>query len=486
MGQGGMGTVYEALHVIVKRRFAVKFLRADLAQRRDALARFQREAAAAGALESENIAQAVDFGIADDGAPYIVMEYLLGRDLARLLKCAGPLAVERATDIVIQACNGIQAAHAAGVIHRDLKPANLYICRRSDESDLVKIVDFGIAKLQAADPGNTITSTGGILGTPAYMSPEQARGSSLLDERADVYALGVILYELLSGHTPHPGDSHNAVIYHISTQAALPLEAFDRELPSELIVAVMRALATNSEERQASAAEFARQLAPFARREVWPIPEESASAVSNSRQSISTLLSVYPPHREASAVVDSRESISTLLSAHPQHYKRISSSPLVVAHPTSNARGLKRKVTVAGAAVALALLVAFGIAARHKLRVNATDELGGLTEAKSKVTSAGVDIATPITTPTPGRDNTPTTADFAPAINTHPAPEPQVSPAANTKAPLVTTSRVQRPRDTGGRPSGHPPPLNSSSVASSNPAGLNGVRVTFDSKNPYE
>ena len=479
-----MGTVYEALHVIVKRRFAVKFLRADLAQRRDALSRFQREAAAAGALESENIAQAVDFGIADDGAPYIVMEYLLGRDLARLLKCAGPLPVERAADIVIQACNGIQAAHAAGVIHRDLKPANLYICRRSDESDLVKIVDFGIAKLQAADPGNTITSTGGIVVTPAYMSPEQARGSSLLDERADVYALGVILYELLSGHTPHPGDSHNAVIYHISTQAALPLE--DRELPTELIAAVMRALATNSEERQASAAEFARQLAPFARREVWPIPEESASAVFNSRESISTLLSVYPPRHEASAVFDARESISTLLSAHPQHYERISSTPVVDAHPTSNARGLKRKVTVAGAAVALALLVAFGIAARHKLRVNATDELGGLTEAKSKVTSPGVDIANPITTPTPGRDNTPTTADFAPATNTRPGPEPQAFPAANTKAPLVTTSRVQRPRDTGGRPSGHPPPLNSSSVASSNPAGLNGVRVTFDSKNPYE
>jgi len=222
-----MGTVYAAQHIIIKRRFAVKFLHAELARRRDALARFRREAEAAGALESENVAAVVDFGIATDGAPYIVMEYLEGCDLGRLLSSQGPLPVERAADLVVQACTGIQGAHAAGVIHRDLKPENLFICRRSDGTDLLKIVDFGIAKLRSGDAGEVLTGTWDVVGTAAYMSPEQARGEADLDPRTDVYALGVILYKLLSGRTPHPGDSYNAVLHHISTEEALPLEGVD-------------------------------------------------------------------------------------------------------------------------------------------------------------------------------------------------------------------------------------------------------------------
>lgn len=300
IGQGGMGSVYEAVHIVIKRRFALKFLRADLAQNRSALARFQREAEAAGALENENIAQTVDFGIADDGAPYIIMEYLTGCDLARLLRYSGPLPIERAADLAIQACRGIQAAHAAGVIHRDLKPANLFIVRRSDQSDLLKILDFGIAKLQASDAGQTITSTGGIFGTPAYMSPEQARGSNQLDERVDIYALGVILYEMLSGHLPHPGDSHNAMIYHISTQPALRLNRDVDPVPAALCEAVMRALATDPAQRQASVAELAEQLMPFARRTIWPALRDSGFDVSASGQSV-TALSPQLPHVEPDA-----------------------------------------------------------------------------------------------------------------------------------------------------------------------------------------
>src|SRR5450432_4623253 len=275
LAAGGMGAVYEAVHVVVKRRFAVKFLRQDLALRRDVLRRFQREAEAAGALESENIAAAVDFGIADDGAPYIVMEYLAGLDLAQLLAATGPLPVERAADLVLQACRGIHEAHAAGVIHRDLKPENLFVCRRSDGSDLVKIVDFGIAKLQASDAGNAVTRTGGMLGTPSYMSPEQARGDANIDPRSDVYSLGVILYELLCGQVPHPGDSYNAVIYHISTQPALPLACPGQEFPHELVELVQRALSPRPGDRQESAEALAQELAPYARRVAWPKLAES-------------------------------------------------------------------------------------------------------------------------------------------------------------------------------------------------------------------
>ena len=215
-----MGVVYEAHHAVVRRRFAIKFLRRDLAERRDILTRFQREAEAAGALENENVAAAVDFGISDDGMPYIVMEYLVGESVGALLEREGCLPPRRACDLVAQACRGVEAAHAAGIVHRDLKPHNLFLCRRDDGTDLVKVLDFGVAKLQAIEAASAATDTGTMLGTTAYMSPEQARGEKMVDQRADVYALGAILYELLSQQKPHPGDSQNAILHHIATQPA--------------------------------------------------------------------------------------------------------------------------------------------------------------------------------------------------------------------------------------------------------------------------
>jgi len=343
IGQGGMGSVYEAMHVVIKRRFAVKFLRSDLAQRRDALARFQREAAAAGAVESENIAQAVDFGVADDGAPYIIMEYLNGCDLASLLRRSGPLPIKRATDLAIQACNGIQAAHAVGVIHRDLKPANLYICRRSDQTDLLKIVDFGIAKLKASEAEQAITRTGAIFGTPTYMSPEQARGSTVLDERVDVYALGVILYEMLSGRTPHPGDSHNAVMYHVSTQPPVRLNRETSPLPADLIDVVMGALATDAEQRPVSAAELARQLTPFAHRTEWPSLDDASAEDASTTESVTAISPQNTAPNERIA----------------------STSPVTSVRVPFKRRAPKWPVALGGVAILLALLFALGRPRQH-------------------------------------------------------------------------------------------------------------------------
>jgi serine/threonine-protein kinase len=272
LAQGGMGVVYEAQHTVVRRRFAVKFLRRELAERRDILTRFHHEAEAAGALESENIAAAVDFGIADDGAPYIVMEYLVGESLTALLARQGPLPVGRAADLVAQAARGIAVAHAAGIIHRDLKPQNLFVCRRQDGTDLLKVLDFGVAKLQAADEMNAATRTGAMVGTVAYMSPEQARGDKIIDARSDVYALGAILYELCSGRKPHPGDSPNAILHHIATQPAAPLASVAPELPAGVPEVVARALDAAPEARPASVEALAEALAPFVKREVWPAP----------------------------------------------------------------------------------------------------------------------------------------------------------------------------------------------------------------------
>ncbi len=275
IAEGGMGVVYEAQHAVVKRRFAVKFLRPDLADRRDLLTRFHREAQAAGALESENIAAAIDFGILADGAPYIVMEHLVGESLGSLLAREGCLPVWRAVDICLQACRGMEAAHAAGIVHRDLKPENLFLSRREDGTDLVKVLDFGIAKLEQIELNNAATRTGTILGTPAYMSPEQARGDKSIDHRTDVYGLAAILFEMLSGKPPHPGDSHNAVLHHIATQPALSLLSIQPDLPAPLVDAVERALSCDRSQRHASVEALGLELTPFAKREAWPPPKST-------------------------------------------------------------------------------------------------------------------------------------------------------------------------------------------------------------------
>jgi serine/threonine-protein kinase len=193
----------------------------------------------------------------------------------------GPMPVGRAVNIAIQACRGLDAAHAAGIVHRDLKPENLFLCRRGDGSDLVKILDFGIAKLSGPEgSANSMTRTGSTMGTPFYMSPEQARGAKELDHRADVYSLGVILFEALSGQKPHPGDSYNAILYHILTQPPTPLGLLRPGLPPELVAIVHRTLASLPSERPASAVQLARDLAPFAGRQLTPFQSQFELSVA--------------------------------------------------------------------------------------------------------------------------------------------------------------------------------------------------------------
>jgi serine/threonine protein kinase len=297
LAEGGMGVVYEAQHEIVRRRFAVKFLRPDYARRREFLGRFQREAEAAGALESEHIASAVDFGVTADGSPFIVMEYLVGEDLASLLTREGPLPLERAADLCVQACHGAEAAHAAGILHRDLKPKNLFIGRREDGSDLLKILDFGVAKLAPLRYDHATTDTGTVMGTPAYMSPEQARGEKTLDARSDVYALGAILFEILSRQLPHPGDSPNAILHHIATRPAVSLADAAPGLPAALVETVDRALAADPGARPPSASALASGLASFAKRKVWP--ERPNPALASGHPGVETDSSPDPSFAKA-------------------------------------------------------------------------------------------------------------------------------------------------------------------------------------------
>jgi serine/threonine-protein kinase len=269
LSMGGMGEVYAARHTEIPRRFAIKLLRTDYAHDAQMRARFRNEAETAAGLSSEHIVAVTDFGYADDGSPFLVMELLEGADLRQWLDQLGRPSVEQAALVIAQACTGLAVAHAGGVVHRDLKPENLFIASSSGRTT-VKVLDFGIAKLRDQSMG-----TGGrLLGTPEYMPPEQVRGEPTIDQRADVYALGVILYEMLTGFVPHPGKGQHAIITHILFEDAIPIRELNPAVSEALASVIHKAIAPRAGERFQSIGELAEALAPFAGRAVLPAAGE--------------------------------------------------------------------------------------------------------------------------------------------------------------------------------------------------------------------
>jgi serine/threonine protein kinase len=263
LGQGGMGAVYEARHKGTGRRVAVKLIAGASMQRNaEVVARFQREAMASGAIESQHIAQILDTGVdPTTGSPYTVMELLSGEDLEQALARVGPLAPEVALRITAQACQGLRKAHEASVIHRDIKPANLFLVKGEEGDVVVKLLDFGIAKVKAeqteAPESGSLTRTGSMIGSPLYMSPEQARGKKEIDHRTDVWSLGVVLYEALAGKTPHGHiDAVGELIFQICSVPAPPVQDHAPWVPAEVAAIVHKALALDPAQRFESAREM--------------------------------------------------------------------------------------------------------------------------------------------------------------------------------------------------------------------------------------
>jgi serine/threonine protein kinase len=251
IGAGGMGTVYEAENVSTGRRCAVKFLGSGHG-RSCSTARFEREARMLARLEHEHVIAVFDFGWFEEKTPFFVMEYLRGQTLRQVLEQSGPLAPQRALDLLKQACRGMAHAHAHGVVHRDLKPDNLMLTQYADGRPWLKILDFGVAR-QLESETLQLTPTGAGLGTAHYMSPEQARGESTVDARADVYALGAILYEALSGQRVHAGSSYNEILFQVITQSHVPLAEVLPDCPSSLSHLVEHCLRKDLEERPSDA-----------------------------------------------------------------------------------------------------------------------------------------------------------------------------------------------------------------------------------------
>ncbi len=256
LGVGGMGRVYEGTHASLGKRFALKFIdRASVAP--EALARFQREAEAASAVDSPHIVEIFDVGGSEDGHPYIVMELLRGEDLGHRIRRLGRLDLPDALRITAHVLRGLARAHDAGIVHRDLKPDNVFLVERDDDPCFAKLLDFGVSKIQrAGGTTKTITREGVVLGTPVYMSPEQAQAHPDVDGRTDLWAVGAILYECLAGRPPHAGPTYESVIVTICTKDAEDIRLHNPEVPEGLAKVLSKALARERAQRFQSAREM--------------------------------------------------------------------------------------------------------------------------------------------------------------------------------------------------------------------------------------
>jgi eukaryotic-like serine/threonine-protein kinase len=302
LGRGGMGVVMAALHEHLNQRVALKFLTDDAYQQPEAVTRFLREARSAVQIQSEHVARVMDVGTLESGAPYMVMEYLRGLDLKEVSTRRGPMPFTEAVDFLLQACDAVAEAHSLGIVHRDLKPSNLFLTERPDGTPLVKVLDFGISKALhgGGRAGETsrqqMTASAAIMGSPQYMSPEQIRSSKNVDARADIWALGTILHELLAGAPAYTADTVPGLLAMIVADPPPPLSASRHDAPAELEAAILCCLEKDRDRRFANVAEFARAIERFASPEVRPLVKRIARVLGDpatSRRDVGSLSGAY-------------------------------------------------------------------------------------------------------------------------------------------------------------------------------------------------
>jgi serine/threonine-protein kinase len=276
LGEGGMGTVYEAEHLGLGRAVAIKVLNPSQAKKRVAVKRFQQEARAAGAIGHPNICEVYDLGLLPDGSPYLVMEKLIGTTLADRISREGGLPFDEIADVMIQVLSGLIAAHDKGIVHRDIKPENIFLARRVGCPPIVKILDFGVSKMMPAFQGGDeqldLTRTGMVMGTPYYMSPEQARGERNLDGRVDVYACGIMMYEAIVGKRPFLAPNYNALLLAIINTTPTPLRSVRPATPPELERIVAYAMAKSRGDRYPTANTMLRDVQALA----FAVPAQAA------------------------------------------------------------------------------------------------------------------------------------------------------------------------------------------------------------------
>jgi len=306
LGAGGMGAVYEAQHVELGRTVAVKLLLPEFSSNPGMAARFMREARAAAQIGHPGIVQVFDLGT-DGESPFLVMEKLEGEELGARIGRASPLPVDWVIGMATELCDALQAAHDHGIVHRDLKPSNVFLARQGRRDDVVKVLDFGIAKLlQRAD--DVKTTTGQVFGTPSYMAPEQLRDSKEVDGRADVYAIGCVLFQALVGHPPFEAATYPDLIFRICSAPRPRVDELRGDVPRSLSELIVRALALDPGDRPLSPSAFAQALGSPALHRSGPVPLELASAKTEA----AVMSGITPPRQTDAGALGARRRAATL------------------------------------------------------------------------------------------------------------------------------------------------------------------------------
>ncbi|HEX6274763.1 MAG TPA: serine/threonine-protein kinase [Polyangiaceae bacterium] len=446
LGRGGMGSVWEGIHATLGTRVAVKFIDAEHVESAEARRRFENEARAAAALRSKHVVEVYDHGLMDDGRPFIVMEFLEGEPLDRRLERAGRLPARDTARLMSMICRALSKAHAAGIVHRDLKPDNVFLVwDDEDGSDVAKVVDFGIAKFTDSQGPVSATRTGSVLGTPYYMSPEQARGLRTVDHRSDLWSVAVIAYRCITGHLPFEGEAVGDVLVKLCT-APLPVPSkIVPDVPPGFDAWFARALSREPEARFQSASELATSLALVCGLSVPERhPGDSTSGSSpNIRVRISAGVTPF-----VSATPFNATTPSPLVGSGPE----ITGAPITQTPAPTRAKA-GRSGLIAGA-VTLALVLAIGVGVVMKLLHK--DEPLPIPEPAAKpepapAAPAVLETAKPVVPAppvAPVASNLPSeTPAAAPAVLPK---RPAARPAVKPKAPAPGRPRAPKPADDMG------------------------------------
>ena len=422
LGEGGMGVVLAATHLQLGQRVAIKLMRREVIND-EAVERFLREARALVRLRSEHVARVIDVGETAEGVPFMVMEYLEGNDLSDVVHHRGALPVKDAVEYLLHACEAIAEAHAAGIIHRDLKPANLFLTRAPDGSDSIKVLDFGISKSIEADEApqaKKLTGTTTVIGSPAYMSPEQMRSARDADARSDIWSLGVILYELLAGVIPFDGATYPDLVLAVNMQTPAALAAYRRDVPPALEAATFRCFEKKRDNRFASVADLADAIAPFGH------PEAAAAARRIGR----TMSAAQGPESAASRTGGAIDATSSTAAA-----SITSVADTTAAQPAPR----DRRLVFAGAAMGVAgvLIGIFALVRPGGATSNGRAPLPTMTSASPLITAT--------TTSTPVASVNQADPDPIPTVAVSAALPPTIATPGASAAPRAIAGAIARP-----------------------------------------
>lgn len=451
LGRGGMGIVVAATHIELGKLRALKFMTPEALRSGTSVERFHREARITAELSSEHIAKVVDTGRLDDGTPYLVMEYLEGRELSSIIKEDGPLSYQQAAFYLIQACDGLAEAHARGIIHRDIKPGNLFLTTRADGVPCVKVLDFGISKMAAEIVDGSLTRTDQILGSPFYIAPEQLHSTSDVDGRADIWSLGVVLYEMLIGKPPFLGDTLPQIVAAVLSGNAKPPSEVDPKIPAPFDAIFEHCTQQNRDKRFATVAELANELLPFAGPQAAPLVERihgvlgrkehwATQSGSLARPSITSLTGAAGEALRTSSSPSHPPPISPLPAApRGQSTTQELSAEMdrrALAGRFGDARSRYMAVGIFVIAVIVAAIVIWSGTTREAHETTAS------ASSSTQPIAAAVPTLEPVTAPP---SSNPLAADSALTKSSKPGTRPNQTPAQPAGSPPKTPTATARP-----------------------------------------